>query len=105
MKKPQPQLPEIMLSNKGHDFSSWFQEKIGNVLKELSYIAERKEAVAINDDTYDHFAYALSDTIKLFSMIHGCEDVYENDDYKLVLNNGYEGFKELKTKYGMPMFD
>lgn len=96
-----PKYSQIMLSNRDFDFSAWFSEKAEAILCELSRIREnldkldnnltREAADAYRESIDCYLAAALVDSVKMVSIINGCEEVYDRDDYLLIVSKGYDG--------------
>lgn len=109
-----PEFPEIKLSNREYNFGAWFSEKTKTILSDLSHLSEcitkiregkTRENYSYDEEIDDCLASALVDAVKMVSIIDGCDDVYDKSDYSLILDKGYDGYKELMRKYGMPTHD
>lgn len=112
-----PEYPKIKLSNRDFDFSSWFQEKSDRLLEELSYTASYlnkikakeippNENINYNEELENHLYAAIGYATGLFNIIYSCEEVHEcNKDSGLIMKKGYDGYKELMEKYGMPLLE
>ena len=108
-----PEYPRIILSNhETWDFSSWFQEKSDALLHNLSRAStcldkiengEHEERYDYNEQLRDNLDAATRYAVALMSIIYGCETQSEADDYLLIASKGFEGYKELMDKYGMPL--
>jgi len=90
--------PEIHLSNKPHDVSSWFAEKSQSGLKHLSQLVDYVKT----DEALYHLRAAVTYQIAMVAMVNGFEEALElQEDAALILSEGNIGYQKFLSKYGI----
>ena len=106
-----PSYPEIKMSDFEHDMSAWYNEKLQMILSPLvdmsNFLLDAKKT-AINDSGIraieSMLESALYPLVKVIATTAGAKN-WSVDDHETIIKNGYSGYEELMTKYGITQQD
>mgnify|MGYP000850254350 FL=1 len=105
-----PDYPEIKKANFPYDMSAWFNEKIHSAMKNLSHHIDsikQSKSQKLKEELLEDNGYLSETVYYLLKLLINIGGVKNNDDfdYKIIVNNGYDGYLQLMDKYNISQND